>query len=61
MVIGKLKYLIGPGSGTTCTLFVEVGFIFVATYECRVVGLYSRGGCLGSTHQKERGKVVWVA
>ena len=32
MVIGKLKYLIGSASGMTCTLFVEVGFIFVRTY-----------------------------
>ena len=60
MVIGKLKYLIGPASGMTCTLIVEVGFIFVRMYGCRVVGLCSRGGCLGSTHRKEREKVVWV-
>ena len=37
IVIGKLKYLIGPASGTAATLFVVVGFIFVATYGCRVV------------------------
>ena len=60
MVIGKLKYLIGSASGMTCTLFVEVGFIFVQMYGCRVVRLCSRGGCLGSTDQKEREKVVWV-
>ena len=30
MVIGKLKYLIGPASGTTATLIVEVGFIFLS-------------------------------
>ena len=30
MVIGKLKYLIGPASGTTATLFVEAGFIFLS-------------------------------
>ena len=30
MVIGKLKYLIGPASGTTATLFVEIGFIFLS-------------------------------
>ena len=59
MVIGKLMYLIGPASGTTATLLVEVGFIFVATYGCRVVGLYRRGGCPGSTDWKERGKVAW--
>jgi hypothetical protein len=54
MVIGKCKYLIGPGSETTCTLLVEVGFIFVRTYGCRVVRLCSRGGCLESLHWKER-------
>ena len=43
-----------------CTLFVEVGFIFVATYGCRVVGLCRRGGCPGSTDWKERGKVAWA-
>ena len=32
MVISKLKYLIGPASGTTATLLVEVGVIFVWTY-----------------------------
>ena len=30
MVIGKLKYLIGPASGMTATLFVEAGFIFLS-------------------------------
>jgi len=30
MVIGKVKYLIGPASETTATLFVEVGFIFLS-------------------------------
>ena len=59
MIIGKLKYLIGPASGITCTLFVEVGFIFVRMYGCRVVGVCSWGGCPGSTDWKERGKVAW--
>ena len=62
MVIGKLKYLIGPASGTTLhPLSRSMVYIFVATYEYRVVGLCSRGGCPGSTDWKERGKVVWVA
>ena len=30
MIIGKLKYLIGPASGMTATLFVEAGFIFLS-------------------------------
>ena len=61
MVIGKLKYLIGPASGTTIhPLGRSRVYIFVAMYGCRVVGLYSRGGRPGSTNWKERGKVAWV-
>ena len=45
MVIGKLKYLIGPASGT---ISHPPGrsrvYIFVATYGCRDVGLCSRDG-----------------
>ena len=59
MVIGKLKYLIGPASGTTIhPLGRSRVYIFVATYGCRVVGLCSRGGCPGSTDWKER--VAWA-
>ena len=61
MVIGKLKYLIGPASGT---ISHPPGrsrvYIFVVTYGCRDVGLYSRGGCAGSTDWKEREKVAWA-
>ena len=61
MVIGKLKYLIGPASGT---ISHPPGrsrvYFYVATYGCRVVGLCSRGGCAGSTDWKERGKVAWA-
>ena len=57
MVIGKLKYLIGPASGTISHPPSRSSvYIFVATYGCRVVGLCSRGGCSGSTDWKERGK-----
>jgi len=44
MIIGKLKYLIGPVSGTISHPLGSSRFIFVQTYGCRVVGLYSRGG-----------------
>ena len=61
MVIGKLKYLIGPASGTISHPPGRTRvYIFVATYGYRVVGLCSRGGCSGSTDWKERGKVVWA-
>ena len=43
MVIGKLKYLIGPASGTTATLFVEVGFIFLS----RRTGAETSGSVVG--------------
>ena len=43
MVIGKLKYLIGPVSGTTATLFVEVGFIFLS----RCTGAETSGSVVG--------------
>ena len=43
MVIGKLKYLIGPASGTTLHPLGRGRFIFVRTYGCKVVGLCSRG------------------
>ena len=61
MVISKLKYLIGPASGTTIhPLGRSRVYIFVATYGCRDVGLCSRGGCPGSTDWKERGTVEWA-
>ena len=37
------------------TLFVEVGFIFVATYGYRVVGLCSRGGYPVSMDWRRKG------
>ena len=43
MVIGKLKYLIGPVSGTISHPLGRSRLIFVWTYGCRVVGLCSRG------------------
>src|SRR6185436_10301000 len=60
MVIGKLKYLIGPASGTISHPLGRSRFIFVRTYRCEVVGLCSRGGCSGSTDWKEKGKVAWA-
>ena len=61
MVIGKLKYLIGPASGTTSHPPGRSRvYIFVATYGCSDVGLCSRGGCVGSTDWKERGTVAWA-
>ena len=44
MVIGKLKYLIGPVSGMISHSLGSSRFIFVRTYGCRVVGLCSQGG-----------------
>src|SRR6185437_6590656 len=61
MVIGKLKYLIGPASGTISHPSGRSRvYFYVATYGCRVVGLCTRGGCPGSTDWKERGKVAWA-
>ena len=44
MVIGKLKYLIGPGEwNDLCTLLVEVGFIFLS----RRTGAETSGSVVG--------------
>ena len=55
MVIGKLKYLIGPASGTISHPLGRSGFIFVRTYGYRVVGLYSRGGYPVSMDWRRKG------
>ena len=52
MVIGKLKYLIGPASGMMSHPLGRSRFIFVRTYGCRVVGLCSRG--VSQIHRLER-------
>ena len=53
MVIGKLKYLIGPASGTISHPFGRSRFIFVRMYGCRVVGLCSQRG-VSRIHNLER-------
>ena len=43
MVIGKLKYLIGPAMERSRTLLVEVGFIFLS----RRTGVETSGSVVG--------------
>ena len=58
MVIGNLKYLIGPVSGTISHPLGSSRFIFVRTYGCRVVGLCSHGRGVFRIHDLERkGKI----
>ena len=62
MVIGKLKYLIGPASGPISHSLGRSKIIFMsertgAEWSDSVV----RGeGCSGSLTRKERGKVAWA-
>ena len=64
MVIGKLKYLIGPASGTISHPLGRRGSFLSgctgAEWSDSVVGGGGGGGCSGSTDWKERGKVAWA-